>query len=162
MPMTSAKGTLSPGSVIGVIPAAGLGTRFLPVTKAQPKEMLPIIDKPAIQYVVEEAIDAGIDDILIIIGKGKRAIEDHFDRNTELELILENSKKYRQRRFCPNCFRSGSLSPKCKCGAEPLDMPFDAQPLRKKASKARWKKFFRRLAQSHLITLKNLIAVVDF
>ncbi len=68
-----------------VIPAAGLGTRFLPATKAQPKEMLPIIDTPTIQYVVQEAIDSGIDDILIISGKGKRAIEDHFDRNTELE-----------------------------------------------------------------------------
>ena len=73
-----------------VIPAAGLGIRFLPVTKAQPKEMLPIIDKPTIQYVVEEAVDSGIEDILIIIGKGKRAIEDHFDRNLELELLLEN------------------------------------------------------------------------
>ncbi|MBN2534471.1 MAG: UTP--glucose-1-phosphate uridylyltransferase GalU [Spirochaetales bacterium] len=73
-----------------VIPAAGLGTRFLPATKAQPKEMLPIIDTPAIQYVVQEAIDSGIDDILIISGKGKRAIEDHFDRHTELEAVLEN------------------------------------------------------------------------
>lgn len=75
-----------------VIPAAGLGTRFLPVTKAQPKEMLPIIDTPAIQYVVQEAIDSGIDDILIISGKGKRAIEDHFDRNFELEKQLENQQ----------------------------------------------------------------------
>ena len=73
-----------------VIPAAGLGTRFLPATKAQPKEMLPIIDTPVIQYVVQEAIDSGIDDILIISGKGKRAIEDHFDRNFELETQLEN------------------------------------------------------------------------
>lgn len=73
-----------------VIPAAGLGTRFLPATKAQPKEMLPIIDTPTIQYVVQEAIDSGIDDILIISGKGKRAIEDHFDRNFELELQLQN------------------------------------------------------------------------
>ena len=72
-----------------IIPAAGLGTRFLPATKAQPKEMLPIIDTPTIQYVVQEAVDSGIDDILIISGKGKRAIEDHFDRNTELESILE-------------------------------------------------------------------------
>jgi len=71
-----------------VIPAAGLGTRFLPVTKAQPKEMLPIIDTPTIQYVVQEAVDSGIDDILIISGKGKRAIEDHFDRNFELEAKL--------------------------------------------------------------------------
>ncbi len=74
-----------------VIPAAGLGTRFLPATKAQPKEMLPIIDTPTIQYVVQEAIDSGIDDILIISGKGKRAIEDHFDRNFELETRLQNS-----------------------------------------------------------------------
>jgi UTP--glucose-1-phosphate uridylyltransferase len=74
-----------------VIPAAGLGTKFLPVTKAQPKEMLPVIDKPAIQYVVEEAVDSGIDDILIIIGKGKRAIEDHFDRNSELEDYLQKN-----------------------------------------------------------------------
>lgn len=72
-----------------VIPAAGLGTRFLPATKAQPKEMLPIIDTPTIQYVVQEAVDSGIDDILIISGKGKRAIEDHFDRNPELESRLE-------------------------------------------------------------------------
>jgi len=74
-----------------VIPAAGLGTRFLPATKAQPKEMLPIIDTPTIQYVVQEAVDSGIEDILIISGKGKRAIEDHFDRNTELESRLENN-----------------------------------------------------------------------
>ena len=71
-----------------VIPAAGLGTRFLPATKAQPKEMLPIIDTPTIQYVVQEAVDSGIEDILIISGKGKRAIEDHFDRNWELESLL--------------------------------------------------------------------------
>ncbi len=75
-----------------VIPAAGLGTRFLPATKAQPKEMLPIIDTPTIQYVVQEAIDSGIDDILIISGKGKRAIEDHFDRNLELEQQLKNKE----------------------------------------------------------------------
>jgi len=72
-----------------VIPAAGLGTRFLPATKAQPKEMLPIVDKPAIQYIVEEAVASGIEDILIITGRGKRAIEDHFDRAVELELLLE-------------------------------------------------------------------------
>jgi len=71
-----------------VIPAAGLGTRFLPATKAQPKEMLPVVDKPAIQYVVEEAVRAGIDDILIITGRGKRTLEDHFDRNFELEYFL--------------------------------------------------------------------------
>lgn len=74
-----------------VIPAAGLGTRFLPSTKAQPKEMLPVYDTPAIQYVVEEAVDSGIDDILIITGRNKRAIEDHFDKSPELELILRNS-----------------------------------------------------------------------
>jgi len=76
-----------------VIPAAGLGINFLPATKAQSKEMLPIIVTPTIQYVVEEAIDSGIDDILIIIGKGKRAIEDHFDRNHDLELYLANKKR---------------------------------------------------------------------
>lgn len=71
-----------------VIPAAGWGTRFLPATKAQPKEMLPLVDKPIIQYVVEEAVAAGIEDILIITGRGKRAIEDHFDRHLELETVL--------------------------------------------------------------------------
>ncbi|TPR52696.1 UTP--glucose-1-phosphate uridylyltransferase [Apilactobacillus kunkeei] len=76
-----------------IIPAAGLGTRFLPETKAMPKEMLPVVDKPAIQLIVEEAIASGITDILIIIGKGKRAIEDHFDSNTELELNLESKGK---------------------------------------------------------------------
>ena len=76
-----------------VIPAAGLGTRFLPATKAQPKEMLPVVDKPAIQYVVEEAVRSGIDDILIITGRGKKAIEDHFDRNTELETELHEKGK---------------------------------------------------------------------
>lgn len=76
-----------------VIPAAGLGTRFLPATKAQPKEMLPLVDKPAIQYVVEEAVDAGLHDILIITGRGKRSIEDHFDRSFELEYYLEQSGK---------------------------------------------------------------------
>lgn len=76
-----------------VIPAAGLGTRFLPATKAQPKEMLPIIDTPTIQYVVQEAVDSGIEDILIISGKGKRAIEDHFDRNYELEAALEHKNE---------------------------------------------------------------------
>jgi UTP--glucose-1-phosphate uridylyltransferase len=76
-----------------VIPAAGLGTRFLPATKAQPKEMLPVVDKPAIQYVVEEAVRAGIDDILIITHRGKRAIEDHFDRSLELEADLHAKGK---------------------------------------------------------------------
>lgn len=76
-----------------VIPAAGLGTRFLPATKAQPKEMLPVYSKPTIQYVVEEAVASGIDDILIITGKGKRSIEDHFDRSFELEYFLRNCGK---------------------------------------------------------------------
>jgi len=76
-----------------IIPAAGLGTRFLPVTKSMPKEMLPIIDKPVIHYVVEEAIDAGIDDIIIITGRGKRAIEDYFDASPELEMRLKDQKK---------------------------------------------------------------------
>ncbi|MFO7655573.1 MAG: UTP--glucose-1-phosphate uridylyltransferase GalU [Bacteroidales bacterium] len=75
-----------------VIPAAGLGTRFLPATKAQPKEMLPIIDTPVIQYVVQECVDAGIEDILIISGKGKRSIEDHFDRNIELESKIQEKE----------------------------------------------------------------------
>jgi UTP--glucose-1-phosphate uridylyltransferase len=77
-----------------VIPAAGLGTRFLPATKAQPKEMLPVVDKPAIQYVVEEAVRTGIRDILIVTGRGKRTLEDHFDRSFELENYLEQAGKY--------------------------------------------------------------------
>jgi UTP--glucose-1-phosphate uridylyltransferase len=76
-----------------VIPAAGLGTRFLPATKAQPKEMLPVFNKPTIQYVVEEAVASGIDDILIVTGKGKRSIEDHFDKSFELEYFLRNCGK---------------------------------------------------------------------
>jgi UTP--glucose-1-phosphate uridylyltransferase len=76
-----------------VIPAAGLGTRFLPASKAQPKEMLPLVDKPAIQYVVEEAVAAGITDILVITGRGKRSLEDHFDRSFELEYYLQESGK---------------------------------------------------------------------
>ena len=79
-----------------VIPAAGLGTRFLPATKAQPKEMLPLLDKPAIQYVVEEAVHAGLTDILIITGRGKRPIEDHFDRSIELEHFLESKGKFEE------------------------------------------------------------------
>jgi UTP--glucose-1-phosphate uridylyltransferase len=74
-----------------VIPAAGLGTRFLPATKATPKEMLPVVDKPAIQYVVEEAVAAGLSDVLMITGRNKRAVEDHFDRNYELEEALSRS-----------------------------------------------------------------------
>ncbi|OJF94685.1 UTP--glucose-1-phosphate uridylyltransferase GalU [Alkalibacterium sp. 20] len=76
-----------------VIPAAGFGTRFLPATKAMPKEMLPVVDKPTIQYIVEEAIASGIEEILIITGKNKRAIEDHFDHSVELELALEKKGK---------------------------------------------------------------------
>jgi UTP--glucose-1-phosphate uridylyltransferase len=77
-----------------VIPAAGLGTRFLPASKSSPKEMLPVVDKPSIQYVVEEAVRAGITDILVITGRAKRAIEDHFDRNFELEYYLEQAGKH--------------------------------------------------------------------
>ncbi len=79
-----------------VIPAAGLGTRFLPATKATPKEMLPLVDKPGIQYVVEEAVAAGITDILIITGRSKRTIEDHFDRSLELEASLEKAGRHEQ------------------------------------------------------------------
>ena len=77
-----------------IIPAAGLGTRFLPATKAMPKEMLPIVDKPTIQYIVEEAIESGIEDIIIVTGKGKRAIEDHFDFAYDLENRLIENMKY--------------------------------------------------------------------
>lgn len=76
-----------------IIPAAGLGTRFLPATKAQPKEMLPIVDKPTLQYIIEEAIDSGIEEILIITGRNKSSIENHFDKSVELELELEKSGK---------------------------------------------------------------------
>ena len=77
-----------------IIPAAGLGTRFLPITKAMPKEMLPIVDKPTIQYIVEEAVASGIEDIIIVTGKGKRAIEDHFDNAPELEHNLREKGKF--------------------------------------------------------------------
>ena len=76
-----------------VIPAAGFGTRFLPATKAQPKEMLPVFDKPTIQYVIEEAVASGIDDILIVTGRNKRSIEDHFDKSFELEQTLQSAGK---------------------------------------------------------------------
>ncbi|KZE43906.1 UTP--glucose-1-phosphate uridylyltransferase GalU [Rossellomorea marisflavi] len=79
-----------------IIPAAGLGTRFLPATKAQPKEMLPIVDKPTIQYIIEEAVASGIEDIIIVTGRGKRAIEDHFDKSYELEETLAKKGKYDQ------------------------------------------------------------------
>lgn len=88
-----------------IIPAAGLGTRFLPATKEQPKEMLPVLSKPVIQYVVEEAVAAGVDDVLVVTGRGKRAIEDHFDRSLELEDLLErtgNTEKLRQVRCIPD------------------------------------------------------------
>ena len=78
-----------------VIPAAGFGTRFLPATKAQPKEMLPVYDKPILQYLIEEAIAPGIDDILVVTGENKRSIEDHFDRSYELEYALQRAKKDR-------------------------------------------------------------------
>ncbi|MFV8826392.1 UTP--glucose-1-phosphate uridylyltransferase GalU [Alkalihalobacterium sp. APHAB7] len=77
-----------------IIPAAGLGTRFLPATKAMPKEMLPIVDKPTIQYIIEEAVESGIEDIIIVTGKGKRAIEDHFDHAFELEQNLIEKQKF--------------------------------------------------------------------
>ena len=76
-----------------IIPAAGLGTRFLPATKSQPKEMLPIVDKPTLQYIIEEAIESGIEEILIITGRSKKSIEDHFDKSVELELELEQKGK---------------------------------------------------------------------
>ena len=77
-----------------IIPAAGLGTRFLPATKAQPKEMLPIVDKPTIQYIVEEAVASGIEDIIIVTGRTKKSIEDHFDKSVELEMELEKHSKH--------------------------------------------------------------------
>ena len=79
-----------------VIPAAGLGTRFLPATKAQPKEMLPIVDKPTIQYIIEEAVDSGIEEILIITGRNKESIKNHFDKSIELEMQLERSGKLKE------------------------------------------------------------------
>jgi UTP--glucose-1-phosphate uridylyltransferase len=92
MSQSTASTPAVPGSAItkAVIPAAGLGTRFLPATKATPKEMLPVVDKPAIQYVVEEAVGAGLTDVLVITGRNKRSLEDHFDRAWELEAVLED------------------------------------------------------------------------
>ena len=87
---------MSPPVRKAVIPAAGLGTRFLPATKSQPKEMLPVVDKPAIQYVVEEAVQAGIRDILVITGRGKRSLEDHFDRSFELEAELARKHRHKE------------------------------------------------------------------
>ena len=86
-----------------VFPVAGLGTRFLPATKAMPKELLPIVDKPLIQYAVEEAIEAGIDTLIFVTGRNKRAIEDHFDANNELETVLRASGRDDQ----TTCGRSG-------------------------------------------------------
>ena len=92
-----------------VIPAAGFGTRFLPITKSQPKEMIPIVDTPTIQYVVEEAVDSGITDILMIIGKGKRAIEEHFDRSFELENMLLEKKKMKELEKIRNITRIANI-----------------------------------------------------
>ncbi len=92
-----------------VIPAAGLGTRFLPVTKSMPKEMLPVIDKPVIHYVVEEAFESGIDDILMITGRGKRAIEDYFDDAPELRMHLEERGKHQQLQDLHDLFRFGGI-----------------------------------------------------
>ncbi len=108
-----------------VFPAAGLGTRFLPATKAQPKEMLPLVDKPIIQYGVEEATAAGVDDIIIVTGRGKNAIEDHFDVSIELETFLEVTRQTRagrrnsldlesgaqRARTCGRASRSASATP---------------------------------------------------
>jgi len=94
MPKRSAPTTIRKA----VFPAAGLGTRFLPATKAQPKEMLPLVDKPVIQYVIEEAVDSGITDIIIVTGRGKNAIEDHFDVSYELERVLEERGQVEQLR----------------------------------------------------------------
>ena len=77
-----------------VIPAAGFGTRFLPATKALPKEMLPIVDKPNLQYIIEEAIASGIEDIIIVTGRNKKSMEDHFDKSIELELLLKKTGKH--------------------------------------------------------------------
>ena len=92
-----------------IIPAAGFGTRLLPATKSQPKEMIPIVDKPVIQYVIEEAVASGITDILMIIGKGKRAIEEHFDRNFELEYNLQQKGKMEQLQQIRNITNLGNI-----------------------------------------------------
>ena len=85
-----------------ILPVAGMGTRFLPATKASPKEMLPIVDKPMIQYVIEEAIDSGIEEIIMITGRGKNAIEDHFDNAVELEILLEQKEKHEELKIIRN------------------------------------------------------------
>src|SRR5512132_1024032 len=88
-PLTAPGDGVGPAVIKAVVPAAGLGTRFLPATKATPKEMLPVVDKPAIQYVVEEAVAAGLTDVLMVTGRNKNTLENHFDRNWELEASLE-------------------------------------------------------------------------
>ncbi len=93
-----------------IIPAAGFGTRFLPATKAQPKEMLPIVDKPVIQYLVEEAVASGIEDIIIITGRGKRTIEDHFDVSFELEQTLVEKNKYEELALVENISKLANIS----------------------------------------------------
>ena len=92
-----------------VFPVAGFGTRFLPATKAMPKELLPIVDKPLIQYAAEEAIAAGIDTLIFVTGRNKRAIEDHFDNNQELELALRSQRQRITSRY-------GQEHPACGCG----------------------------------------------
>ncbi len=92
-----------------IIPAAGFGTRLLPATKSQPKEMIPIVDKPVIQYVIEEAVESGITDILMIIGKGKRAIEEHFDRNFELEYNLQQKGKIEELKVIQEISQLGNI-----------------------------------------------------
>ncbi len=93
MDMTKLREEIAMKIKTAVIPAAGFGTRLLPATKAQPKEMLPLVDKPTIQYIIEEAVEAGIEDIIIVTGRDKRAIEDHFDKSFELEYLLEKNGK---------------------------------------------------------------------
>src|SRR5690349_4714950 len=97
MPSSPRGGPMSGTKVTkAVIPVAGMGTRFLPATKAQPKEMLPVVDKPVIQYIVEEAVASGIEEIIFVTAIGKRALEDHFDRNFELEYRLEQKGKHKE------------------------------------------------------------------
>ena len=120
-----------------VIPAAGLGTRVLPITKALPKEMLPIVDKPAIQYIVEEAVQAGIEDILIITNRGKDIIEDHFDHAVELEERLEATGKtalleqVNKSSRLANIFSSGRMKPRALATRSTAPAPLSAtNPLR--------------------------------
>ncbi len=92
-----------------IIPAAGMGTRFLPATKAQPKEMLPIVDKPTIQYIIQEAVESGIEDIIIITGRGKRAIEDHFDKSYELEDMLRRKNDLEKLELIESISKLGNI-----------------------------------------------------